>query len=263
MVRLPSNSPWPDLRNQVDLFREAFPGRRSASFFRKLENITKRKLSYADRDLIIKASIRLIRKKNYAKTAEEFRTQLSWENEDRKRLVEILQKIFSLSDELIKNIELLESDGAWFIEKDVFLLDLYKPFDALSATAPVEKVLSRIQRASMDALTQCKNKGKRGPPPDTAFRLFIAELAQIFDNKVTAGHSRKEGRRASPFIDFVETIIFALPEEAITGRNGIYTGGAIEAHVSAVCTNIETYVSSRKKSNSSRFIKRAKWNPAD
>ena len=109
MVRLPSNSPWPDLRNQVDLFREAFPGRRSASFFRKLENITKRKLSYADRDLIIKASLRLIRKKNYAKTAEEFRTQLSWENEDRKRLVEILQKIFSLSDELIKNIELLKA----------------------------------------------------------------------------------------------------------------------------------------------------------
>ncbi len=95
LVKLPSNSPWPDLRNQVDLFREAFPGRRCGPFFRKLEEITKRKLSYADRDLIIVASLRLIRKKNYAKTAEEFRTQLSW----------ILQKIFSLSDELIKNIE--------------------------------------------------------------------------------------------------------------------------------------------------------------
>ena len=87
-----------------------------------------------------------------------------------------------------------------------------------------------------------------------ALRLFIAELAQIFGKKATAGYSRKKGRRASPFIDFVETILFALPEEAIMGREGIYTGGAIEAHVSAVCAGLESYV---------RLIKTTKWNPAD
>jgi hypothetical protein len=247
------------LRRQVELFHEALPGRRCGPFFRKLQEIAKRKLSYADRDIIIKASLRLIKSKNYAsknyaKTAEKFRTQLSRENEDRKRLVETLQNICSISNELIENMYLLESDDSWFIEKDVFLFDLYRPFDAHSAIAPVEQVLSRIQRASKDAVAQCKKKGKRGPPPDTALRWFIAQLAQIFCNKVTAGHSRKEGRRASPFIDFVGTIIFALSEEAITGRNGIYTWGAIEAHVFAVCTNLKTYV---------ELIKRAKWNPAD
>ena len=254
MVKLPSNSPWRALRNQVDLCREAFPGCRCGPFFRTLEKITKRQLSYADRDAVIKSSLRLIARKNYAKTAAEFRTHLAWENEDRKRLVETLQEISSLSDKLIKNLETLESDGAWLIEKDVFLLDLYKPFNALSAVAPVEQVLSRIQRASMDAVAQCKEKGKRGPPPDTSLRLFIAELAQIFGNKVSAGYSRKEGRRASLFIDFAETILRALPEEAIMGGKGIYTSGAIEAHVSTVCANLDSYV---------RLIKRAKWKPAD
>jgi hypothetical protein len=242
------------LRRQVDLFREAFPGSRSGPFFRKLEDITKRKLSYADRDLIIKASLRLIERKKYAKTGEQYRTQLSCENKDRKQLVETLQTIYSLSHELIKNIGLLENDDAWLIERDVFFLDLYKPFDTHSAIAPVEQVLSQIQRASEAAVAQHQKKGKRGPPPDVALRWFIAELAQIFGKKATAGYSREKGRRASPFIDFVQAILFALPEGAIMGREGIYTGGAIEAHVSAVCTNIEPYV---------RLIKRAKWNPAD
>jgi len=110
---------WPALRDQVDLFHEAFPGRRCAPFFRKLEEIVKRKLSFTDRNTLIKACLRLIERKKNATTAEALRTQLSWENEDRKRLLETLQKISSLSNDLTENIELLERDDAWFIEKDV------------------------------------------------------------------------------------------------------------------------------------------------
>jgi hypothetical protein len=86
LAKLPSHSVWPALRDQVDLFHEAFPGRRCAPFFRKLEEIEKRKLSFTDRNTLIKACLRLIERKKNAKTAEAFRTKLSWENEEERGL---------------------------------------------------------------------------------------------------------------------------------------------------------------------------------
>ena len=128
----------------MGLFGEAFPGRRCGAFFRQLNKIVKRELSFADRDKIIKASLRLVERKKNATTAEVFRSQLSWENEDKKKLVATLEKIHSLADDLIISIELLEDDN-WsidFEEKDAFLIALYRPFDARSSIAPVEQVLN-------------------------------------------------------------------------------------------------------------------------
>ena len=87
-----------------------------------------------------------------------------------------------------------------------------------------------------------KPRAKPGPAPDTALRVFIAELALIFGGKVTAGSNRKEGRRTSPFIEFVKATLFKLPENAFTGRDGIYTSAAIEGHVAAVCADLDNYV---------------------
>ena len=109
MVRLPSNSPWPALRHQVELFREAFPGRRFGPFFRKLEEITKRKLSYADRVGIIKASLKLTETKGHVETAQDYKRQLTWKTEDRKRAIAALENIHSLTDQLANSIASLNS----------------------------------------------------------------------------------------------------------------------------------------------------------
>lgn len=108
-------------------------------------------------------------------------------------------------------------------KKYSFLLDFYKPFDASASIAPVDQVIARIQSASKSAVAQCPKKGNQGPKPDTAIRFFIAELSQIFENKITSGYNEKEVRRVSSFIDFVKAILLALPENAIMGWQGIFS----------------------------------------
>lgn len=140
----------------------------------------------------------------------------------------------------MKGIDRLKKDivSESLLEKRAFINFLYEPLDEFSFLAPIDQVLYRIRPASENAIAECKPKGKRGSPPDTELRSCIAELIRVYGDNPTAGYSRKEGRRASPLVDFVKSILFALPEEARMGRDGTYTGGAIEAHVAAVCADL-------------------------
>ena len=234
-------SPCSALRYEVYAFRQVFPHRRYGQFIRKLQEIRKRQLSSAERDDIFDACLRLVESKKNAKTSESFREQLFWDNEEKKRLSDSLENIHSLSGKLITAIDHLKRDivTQGLQEKRSFFIQLYEPVDAFSPLAPTEQVLYQIRRASEKAISECRPKGKRGPKPDTELRLCIAELLRVFGDNPTAGYSRKEGRRASPLIDFIETILSALPEEAMTGIDGPYTGGAIEAHVAAVCADLK------------------------
>jgi len=226
--------------DEIYLFHETFPNCAPDPLFQRLEEIVKRKLSSTERFDIIKACLRLVESKKNAKTPEAFREELSLNNEEKKRLSDALQEIYSLSGQLIKGIDRLKKDivTEGLLEKRAFIINLYEPLDAFSSPAPIDQVLHRIRHTSENAIAECKPKGKRGQLPDTELRLCIAELIRVFGDKPTAGYSRKEGRRASPLIDFVESILFALPEEAMTGTGGPYTGGAIEAHVAAVCADL-------------------------
>ena len=154
------------------------------------------------------------------------------------------EKMNSLADQLLEHIKPFSKFTLLSMRSDVqeFRHALYAPLDKECSNAPIIPVLDRILETSKNMMEKYKLKARRGPAPDMALRVFIAELAQIFGGKVTAGFSRKEGRRTSPFIEFVKAILFELPENAFTGRVGIYTGAAIEEHVAAVCADLDSYV---------------------
>ena len=96
-------------------------------------------------------------------------------------------------------------------------------------------------------MTNTKQKAKRGPAPDRAMRSCIVELIKAFGRNPTAGWSEKKGRRSSPLIDFVNEILFALPEYARIGREVPYLPAAIEAHVAAVCKDLKKALPERNK----------------
>ena len=56
-------------------------------------------------------------------------------------------------------------------------------------------------------------------------------LARIYGGEITAGYNVTEERRTSPFIEFVKTILRALPRNALMGREGFYADAAIEEHI--------------------------------
>ena len=225
-------------------FRRLFPKQRYTVFFRQLERITKRKLSFSERDQIIGAGFRLLMEKHYVETAEDFRNQLKEEAEIQKMFYSDFEKINSLADQLLEHIKIFNKTTLLSSRREVqdFRYALYAPLDKDCSNAPIVPVLNRIIEAAKNMIEEHKPRAKPGPAPDTALRVFIAELAQIFGGKVTAGSSRKEGRRTSPFIEFVKATLFKLPENAFTGRDGIYTSAAIEAHVAAVCADLDSYV---------------------
>ena len=86
-------------------FRRLFPKQRYTVFFRRLERITKRKLSYSERDKIIGAGFRLLMEKHYVETAEDFRNQLKEEAEIQKMFYSHFEKINSLTDQLLELIK--------------------------------------------------------------------------------------------------------------------------------------------------------------
>ncbi len=117
MPKLPSASAKPALYRLVELFHEAFPSRRWCPFFQDLAKFAKRKLSVADRDIIIKASLRLLARKPYVETKEEYRERLKLDGKDRTELVKRLKSIRSSSKTIARDIEFIVSCDAWIIEK--------------------------------------------------------------------------------------------------------------------------------------------------
>ena len=66
--------------DETYLFHETFPNCDPDPFFRRLEEIVKRKLSSTERFDIIKACQKLVECKKNAKTVEAFREELSLNN---------------------------------------------------------------------------------------------------------------------------------------------------------------------------------------
>ena len=62
-------------------FRRLFREQRYTVFFRQLERLTKRKLSFSEREAILSACIKLLLAKQYVETAEDFSSQLKSEAE--------------------------------------------------------------------------------------------------------------------------------------------------------------------------------------
>jgi hypothetical protein len=219
------------LRHQVELFRKAFPGRRFGPFFRELEKIIKRKLSYADRDGIIKASLELIESKGRVETVQDYKRLLNWKAEDRKTAVAALENIHSLTEQLANSIASLTHDPTLKdLEEIKSFCDLiYEPLNYYFSEAPVKPVLRRIWHTSKKVIEECAPNGKRGPSRDSELELWLSELAQVYGPKITIGY--KDGRRTSPFIEFAKAIFFAVPAPARMGRQDLYTGAALEEHI--------------------------------
>jgi len=135
-------------------FREAFPNQSYFQFFSKLKHIAKRYLSRDERDAIINACLRLIETKEHVETAHDFRRQLTWEAEDRKRVVAVLGNIHSLTDQLVKSISSLDHDAKLkdIKETKYFCNLLYEPLDVYSSVAPIKPVLRRIWQTSRNMM---------------------------------------------------------------------------------------------------------------
>ena len=227
-----------------------FPNRRYPVLFHRLERIRKQKLSLSERDQIKAACRELIDSKEYIETAEELRQQLKSEAEREKYDISALKKVSSSADKLVQHLRYLEM-AAPLIRRptmDEFRSEFYELFDKEWPRVPIVKVLRGIVKASKIVIERHKPPKRRGPLPDAALRKCISELAQVFgEDAATAGWSEKEGRRVSPFIDFVQEIFSALPENAMIGRNGRYTAAAIETHVAEVCKELKKALPARKK----------------
>ena len=155
-----------------------------------------------------------------------------------------------MADQLLERISSLHSRAFLNLrdEVDDYLGALYAPLATQDSNAPIEEVLQRVVSISKDKIDELRSTGKRGPQPDAAIKKFISDLAQIFGKEnATAGWNYTEDRRVSPFIDFVQTILFALPEYARIGRNGPYTWAAIEEHVHEVCGDLKKVLPARMK----------------
>ncbi len=233
MVRIPENPYIFAAQHHLWRFREAFPNQSYFQFFSKLKHIANRYLSRDERDAIINSCLRLVEAKEHVETAVEFRRQLTREAEDRKRVVAALENIHSLTDQLAKGISSLECDQKLkdIKEAKYFCNLLYEPLDIYSSVVPIKPVLRRIWQTSRNVIKEYTPEGRRGPPPDSEVARCIMSLAQIYGEEITAGYNVSEERRTSPFIEFVKTILRALPRNALMGREGFYTDGAIEEHV--------------------------------
>jgi len=259
---------WPDEDDELDrsrrsrppasytlvdhgrLFRRLFPKQRYTVFFRQLNFIAKRKLSFSERDQVMSACCGLLLEKEYVETEEDLRSQLKSNAEDLKINIERFEEIYSLAEPLLERISSLDRLTFLNVRSEVqrYHHALYAPLEGERASAPIKEVLRRIVNVSKDEIKDFKSKTKRGPLPDAALRKCISEAAQVFgEKKATASHSRKEGRRTSPFIDFVQLIFLALPENAMIGRHGRYTAAAIETHVAAVCKDLKKGLRERNK----------------
>ena len=232
-------------------FRRLFPKKRYTVFFRQLNHITKRKLSFSEREQIIGACGRLLLEKDYVETAEDFRSQLIDEARQKRMVISKFKEMNSLANQLLEHVKNLDKLSFLMARRDMqeFRSRLYEPLDEGDSRAPLVEVLQRISDTSKNMLEEeLKSKPKRGPSPDAALRKCISKLARVFgEENATAPDSRKKGRRASPFIDFVQQILYALPENAMIGRNGPYTWAAIEAHVYDVCKDLKKALPARKK----------------
>lgn len=232
-------------------FRRFFPEQRYTVFFRRLARIAKRKLSLSEREHIIGACGSLLWDKDYVETAEDFRSQLVDEARQKRMVISKFKEMNLLANQLLKQVRDLNKltifNGR--LDMEEFRSRLYKPLDEGTSRAPVRAVLQRISDTSKDMLEEeLKSKPKPGPSPDAALRKCIIKLAHVFgEDAATAGWSEKDGRRVSSFIDFVQEILFALPENAMIGRNGRYTAAAIEGHVHAVCADLKKGLPVRKK----------------
>jgi len=231
-------------------FRRLFPKQHYTVFFRQLERMTKRKLSFSERSQIISAGFRLLSEKEYVETAEDFASQLKSEAETKKTNISRIKEIYLLADQLHERIRSLHGLTILNFSSEIrdYVGALYAPLSTQDSSAPIDEVFQRVLNTSKNKIEELKPTGKRGPLPDAALRKCISELAQVFgEENATAPYSRKEGRRASPFIDFVQQILYALPENAMIGRNGPYLPAAIEAHVHAVCADLKKALPDQNK----------------
>ena len=233
MARIPENPYIFAAQHHLWRFREAFPNQSYFQFFSKLRHIANRYLSRDERDAIINACLELIETKEHVETADDFRRQLTREAEDRKRVVVVLENIHSLTDQLAKSISSLEHDTKLKDIKEAryFSNLLNEPLDIYYAVAPIKPVLRRIWQTSRNVIKENAPERRRGPPPDGEVARCIMALARAYGREITAGYSVSEERRTSPFIEFVKTILHALPRNALMGREGFYTDGAIEEHI--------------------------------
>ena len=238
------------VRLNVRRFRRTFPNQRYHAFFHRLESIVKRKLSLSERNIIARACFELLLDKEYVETAEDFRWQLKREAEADKGAVAKLEDMHSLADRLQKHIKSIRDtrDEKDHPELVAFRRTIYDRLYWERKKAPIDAVLTRIADASEESIEELKSRLRRGPAPDRALRECIRELIQAYGKKPTAGWSIKEGRRKSPLVDFVNEILFALPEFARIGREGPYLPAAIEAHVAAVCADLKKSYQNKIKS---------------
>lgn len=223
-------------------FRRLFPEQRYTVFFRQLNRITKQKLSFSERDEIIRACFSLLLDKEYVETAEDFRSQHLDEARQKTMVISTFKKINSLANQLLEHVGKLNKLTFFMSRRDMqeFRFKLHEPLDEGPSRAPLVEVLQRISDTSKNMLEEeLKSKAKQGPSPDTGLRNCISRLAQVFGENAPAGWSRKEERRASPFIDFVQVILYALPDNAMIGRNGPYLPASIEAHVAAALADVK------------------------
>jgi len=232
LVRIPENPYIFAAQHHMWRFREAFPDQSYLQFFSKLKRIANRYLSRAERDAIINACLRLIETKEHVKTADDFRRQLNWEAEDRKKVIAVLEDIHSLTDQLAKIISSLDHNMQLkeIHEIKYFRNLLYEPLDIYYSVAPIKPVLRRIWQTSRNMIDEYAPEGKR---PDSELELWLSELARAYGAKITVGY--KDGRRTSPFIEFAKTILFALPDHARMGRQDLYTGAALEERIRRWC----------------------------
>lgn len=237
------------VRNHVMLFQATFHKKRYPLFFHRLEQIVKRKLSYSERENIISACFELADNKFYLETKEDLRRQLKWEAELEKSEISDLEEIKSLADQLLRRIESLNISISLVARPKIleFRSRLYEPLDEECSGAPIVEVLQRVVNTSKNIVEEHKPAGKPGPLPDVAQKKCITKLAQVFGENPTAPFIRSEGRRASPFIDFVQQILYALPDNAMIGTKGPYLPAAVEGHVAAVCKELKKALPERNK----------------
>jgi hypothetical protein len=224
-----------DTRHHIRCFYAAFPGQLYPLFYHQLESIAERKLSIAERDAIIRVCRWLTEKKHNVKTADDLKRKLAGDNETKKRFIAAKRKLNLLAKQAEDSLVRL-SIGIYNMSMHPYVRDYS---DARELSHSLRELLDRFPSAPLElpvlggiiALTESEQKIGRGPPPDAEFARTIKLLEAIWGKEITAGYNASEGRRTSPFIEFVKTILRALPHNALIGREGIYTDAAIEEHI--------------------------------
>lgn len=172
-------------------FRRLFPEQRYTVFFRQLNRIAKRKLSFSERDKILRACFSLLLDKEYVETAEDFRSQHLDEARQKTMVISTFKKINSLANQLLEHVGKLNKLTFFMSRRDMqeFRFKLHEPLDEGPSRAPIVRYCREFRIHQKICLRRSSNRRR-----NRGHRLIRGcEIALANSHRFSAGTRPLDG----------------------------------------------------------------------